>query len=128
MTASWEESILPTILSNYELRDIYNADDFGFFYKALPDKSLQLKSEKCVGGKHSKVRLTDLAAGNAVGDKLPMFVIGKSKKPQCFKGVRDLIVDIGLKKKSWMDSTLFEEWVREQDRKFECEGRKVALL
>ena len=36
-------------------------------------------------------------------------------------------VDIGLKKKSWMDSTLFEEWVREQDRKFECEGRKAAL-
>jgi hypothetical protein len=26
MTASWEESTLPTILSNYELRDIYKAD------------------------------------------------------------------------------------------------------
>lgn len=69
MTASWEESTLPTILSNYELRDIYNADEFGLFYKALPDKSLHLKSENCVGGKHSKVRLTGLAAGNAVGEK-----------------------------------------------------------
>ena len=27
-----------------------------------------------------------------------------------------------------MDSRLFEEWVREQDRKFEREGRKVALV
>jgi hypothetical protein len=54
MTASWEESTLPTILSNYELRDIYNADEFVLFYKALSGKSLQLKSEKCVGGKHSK--------------------------------------------------------------------------
>ena len=27
-----------------------------------------------------------------------------------------------------MDSTLFQEWVREQDRKFECEGRKEALI
>ena len=27
-----------------------------------------------------------------------------------------------------MDSQLFEEWAREQDRKFECEGRKVALV
>ena len=26
-----------------------------------------------------------------------------------------------------MDSQFFEEWVREQDRKFESEGRKVAL-
>ena len=100
MTASWEESTLPTILSNYELRDIYNADEFGLFYKALPEKSLQLKSEKCVGGKHSKVRLTGLAAGNAVGEKLPMFFIGKSKKPLCFKGVRNLpCIDIGLKSK-----------------------------
>ena len=27
-----------------------------------------------------------------------------------------------------MDSELFEEWVREQDRKFSLEGRKVALV
>ena len=27
-----------------------------------------------------------------------------------------------------MDSQLFEEWVREQDRKFEREGRKVSLI
>ena len=27
-----------------------------------------------------------------------------------------------------MDSQLFEEWIREQDRKFEHEGRKVALV
>ena len=27
-----------------------------------------------------------------------------------------------------MDSQLFEDWVREQDRKFEREGRKVALV
>ena len=44
-TASWEESTLPTILSNYVFRDIYKADEFGLFYRALPDKSLQLKSE-----------------------------------------------------------------------------------
>ena len=128
MTASWEESTLPTTLSNYELRDIYNADEFGLFYKALPDKSLQLKSEKCVGGKHSKFRLTGLAVGNAVGKKLPLFVIGKSKRPRCFKGVRNLPCRYRSQKKRWMDSALFEEWVREQDRKFECEGRKVALI
>ena len=27
-----------------------------------------------------------------------------------------------------MDSNLFEEWVREQDRKFESEGRKLVLI
>ena len=28
MTASWKEKVLPTILSKYRLKDIYNADEF----------------------------------------------------------------------------------------------------
>ena len=128
MTASWEETILPTILTNYQLRDIFNADEFGLFYKALPEKSLHLKSEKCIGGKHNKIRLTGLAAANAEGEKLPMFVIGKSVKPRCFTGVINLPCRHRAQKKSWMDSSLFEEWIREQDRKFERQGRKIALI
>ena len=37
-------------LTNYK-NDIYNADEFDLFYKALPNKSLHLKKEKDVGGK-----------------------------------------------------------------------------
>ena len=86
MTASWKESTFPMLLSNYALRDIFNADEFGLFYKALPGKSMHLKSEDCVGGKCSNVCLTGLAAASATGEQLPMFVIGKSKKPRCFNG------------------------------------------
>ena len=64
IAASWSETYLATILSKHELKDIYNADDFGLFYQALPGKSLHYKGECCNGGKHSKVRLTGLAAGN----------------------------------------------------------------
>ena len=60
MTASWEETTFPTILSSYALRNLYNAHEFGLFYKALPEKSLQLQSEKYVGGKHNKVRVIKL--------------------------------------------------------------------
>ena len=83
MTTSWFETRLPTILLNYELPDIYNADEFGLFLQALPSKSLHLKDEKCIGGKFNReVRLTGLAAANANGEKLPMFIIGKSKSPK----------------------------------------------
>lgn len=51
MTPSWEQTTLSTILSSYNLADIYNADEFGLFYQALPEKLLHLKSEKFVGGK-----------------------------------------------------------------------------
>ena len=128
MTASWKESTPPTLLSNYALCDIFNADEFGLFYNTLPDKSMNLKSEDCVGGKCSKVRLTGLPAASATGEKLPMFVIGKSKKLRRFNGVQNLPFRYRAQNKSWIDSQLFEEWVREQDRKFEREGRKVALV
>ena len=56
----------------------------------MPDKSMHLKSESCIGGKHSKVRLTGMAAASAVGEKLTMFLIGKSKKPRCFNEIKSL--------------------------------------
>ena len=128
MVASWFETTLPTLLSNYKLEDIFNADKFGLFYQCLPNKTLHLKSEKCSGGKNSKIRITGLAAANSVGDKLPMFVTGKSKAPKCFKNVTSLPCRYRSQKKSWMDSTLFEEWVREVDVKFQTENRKIALI
>ena len=124
MVASWFETTLPTLLSNYKLEDICNADKFGLFYQCLPNKTLHLKSEEYSGGKNSKIRIIGLAAANSVGDKLPMFVIGKSKAPWCFNNVTSLPCRYRSQKKSWMDSTLFEEWVRELDVKFQKENRK----
>ena len=40
MTAPWKETTLPTVLVTYELRDIFNTDEFGLSYVALPSKSL----------------------------------------------------------------------------------------
>ena len=60
-----------------------------------------------------------MAAANAIGDKLPMFVIGRVKNPPCrYRNQR----------KSWMDRKLFEEWLRALDRKFAFEGRNVAFV
>ena len=128
MVAPWEQTTLPTILSQYDLNQIYNADEFGLFYRAQLNKSLHLKNENCVGGKHSKLRLTGLTAANAAGEKLPLFVIDKSKKPRCFKHIKHLPFSYRSQNKSWIDSILFEEWVREVDRRFTKEGRKIVLL
>ena len=73
MTASWEQAHLLTIVCRYELKDIYNTDEFGLFYQQLPTKSFHLKGERCAGGKFTKVRLISLAAGNGVSEKLPMW-------------------------------------------------------
>ena len=98
MTASWNETTLPTLLSNYKLEDTFNADEFGLFYQCLSSKTYHLSGEKCSGGKNSKVRLTGMAAASATGEKLEMFVVGKSKKPRCFKNVISLPIQSAEKK------------------------------
>ena len=128
MTSSWSETTLPTILSNYKLENIFNADEFSLFYQCLPDKTYHLKGEKCSRGKKSKVRLTGMAAASAAREKLPMFVIWKSKNPRCFKNVQHQPCEYKSQKKSWMNSEIFEEWVRKLDRKFRADDRNIALI
>ena len=69
-----------------------------------------------------------MAAANAMGDKLPMFVIGKAKNPRCFKNGKFLPCRYRNQRKSWMDGKLFEEWLRELDKKFAFEGRNIAFV
>ena len=128
MTAPWNEKILPTLLFNYKLEDILNADEFDLFYQCLPSSTCHLSREKCFGGKSSKVRLTGMAVTSAAGERLEMFVIGKFKKPRCFKNIKQLPCRYRTQKKSWMTGVLFEEWVRKLDSSFQAQNRKAALL
>ena len=120
--------MLPALLSKYDLKDIFNLDEFSWFYQCLPNKTYYFKGQKCSGRKNSKVRLTGMAVGNAVGEKLPMFVIGKFKTPRCFKHIKNLPCKYKSQKKSWIDSQIFEESVHKLDQTFRMEGRKIALL
>ena len=128
MTAPWEETALSTILARYQLKDIFNADEFGLFYEALTSKSLHFRGKHCSGEKLTKVRLTGMTASNALGEKIPMFYIGKSANRGCFKHFRNPTCRYRSQKKAWMDGTLFEEWLHELHRKFEMLGRKVVMI
>ena len=88
-------------------------------------QSLHFRGKRFSGGKHSKVRLTGI---NTLGEKIPMFVTQKSASPRLFKHVRNLPCRYRSQKKSWMDGTLFEEWLHELDRQFEMQGRKVIMI
>ncbi len=68
---------MPDHLQGYELKDIYNLDETGLFYRSLPDRSLGMKGKDCVGGKKSKDRLTACLIVNALGDVITPTVIGE---------------------------------------------------
>ena len=54
--------------------------------------------------------------------------LSANRSPRCFKNLKQLPCRYRGQKKSWMDSDLFEEWVRQLNRKFEQQNRKVVLI
>jgi hypothetical protein len=87
-TDAWLES-LPSLLEGYEPCDVYNADETGLFFNVLPERTLAYKGESCLGGKHSKDRLTVLLCVNSDGsDKQVPTVIGKSPKPSASRTLK----------------------------------------
>ena len=89
---------------------------------------MYFKKEKFVFGKFSKQRLTGLAPGNAFGQKLHMFIISKPNKTRRFENLKHIPCRCRGQKRSWMECDLFEDWICEQDQKFEGQNRKVLLI
>ena len=71
---AWKETSLPTLLSNCELKDIYNASKSGIFYICVINKAHQFKSGKSSGEKLSRIPITDITGVNAAGYKIPISV------------------------------------------------------
>lgn len=71
-------------LDSYSSSDTFNADETALSFKLQPDKTN--KGDICVGGKHSKERVSVLTGM----EKAPLFMTGKAHKPQCFEKIRTL--------------------------------------
>ena len=97
MVAGWNETTLPTLLSNYGLENIYNADEFRLFYHCLPDKSYQLKQRN--------VQVVNTAKSGSLVWQLPMplainclrLLLVKQKIQGVLKTLRNFPVDIDHK-------------------------------
>ena len=100
---SWKEW-LGSIISGYEMQNIWNLDETGLIYRALPDKSLFAKSKKYIGGKKSKERLNVALMTSATGEQKKPIVIGKYANPRCLKNVHreDHPCQYYSQKNAWM--------------------------
>ena len=119
---------LPSICEGYEPRNIFNADETGLFYRALPNKTMAIKGQPNRGGKNSKERISVLFCCSATGEKIRPFIIGKSKNPRCFKDKHIPNNMYAANKKAWMTSLLFKMWLDSLNNKMEAEGRNILLF
>ena len=129
---SWIER-LPELTSGYELGNIWNMDELGLFFKALPEKGLVEKSRRCKRGKKSKQCLTAVFFVTADGSEISEpIVIWKSKSPRCFKNIQDKtrpsMVYYFSNEKAWMRTEITEDVLRLLDRKVQLECRKIILF
>lgn len=109
---SWKE----IVLKNFSPHDVFNADEFGLFFKLTPKKSLVYKLDKCHDEKLNKERLTVLVCTNADGsEKIKLLVVGKSKTLQCFKRILSFPCDYAAQSHAWMTGEQFVLWVKELD-------------
>jgi len=127
--SDWTSKIAD-IIGNYEPRNIYNADETGLFFRAIPNKSLVVKNSSCIGVKHAKERITLLFCVNAAGEKERPLIINKSLRPRCFanKNMGTIGVDWYANKNAWMTLTIFQDWLDKFNEKMRKENRKVLLI
>ncbi|CAB4401203.1 unnamed protein product [Rhizophagus irregularis] len=130
--ASLPEEIvkLQQILSRFTLDQIYNIDEtVSLYYRMALNQTLSTKPVR--GQKKDKTRVTVLLKSNATGtDKLKPWVIGNLKRPRHFSKVNlnRLPVYYCENLKTWMNSLVFKEVLREMDSHFRAQNKKILLL
>ena len=99
------------------------------YYRALPDGMLAFSTDSLSGSKKAKDRITAMVAVNMDGtDKRPLFIIGKSKQPRCFRGIPQLPVPYTSSVNAWMTASIFRQWLVEFNRDMTKENHHVALV
>ncbi|XP_065831030.1 tigger transposable element-derived protein 4-like [Oscarella lobularis] len=126
---SWKER-LPEIVEGFTAEDIWNIDETGCLWQALPDKGFCTKGQACKGGKKSKLRVTVALIANAAGGTEKPVVIYRSEKPRCFKGIEksQLPVQYHNQPNSWMTSKILETVLSKLNRKLSAQKRSILLF
>ena len=121
---------LPALIEGYVLADIYNADETGLYFRALPNRSMVIKGDPRKGIKTSKDRITVLLACSAAGEKLTPLVIGKAANPRCFRGVDKALLPVTYRsnRKAWVTSVLFSEWLERLNAKVKAQKRNILMF
>ncbi|XP_005994023.3 tigger transposable element-derived protein 4-like [Latimeria chalumnae] len=125
---NWIKNQLPAILQHYKPEEVYNADETGLCYRALPNGSHVFKQTAHFGGKVSKDCVALMVCASMTGEKRPLLFIGKSKNPRCLRRVHHLPISYVSSSNVWMTAFLFQEWLREWDKSLKAQHRRIALI
>jgi hypothetical protein len=93
----------------------------------LPSKRFVFKNEEGKGMKQNNDRVTLVMISNASGSEKRIIVIGKSKKPTCFKNAK-LPLEYLNQANAWGNRDIFIEIIENLDRRMKKEKRKIVMF
>lgn len=127
--SAWKER-LPEILRGYSKKDVYNIDETGCFWRALPTHGFAERGKQCSGGKKSKQRFTIAFLVNAAGEKEKPIVIWKSANPRCFRRFDKSLLPVRYynQPKAWMTGEILDTYLTTFNSKLRAEKRSILLF
>ena len=103
-------------LRDYKPENVFNMDETGLFFRALPNRSYVLSdvdSRQYRRGSKSltaKDRVTLVMCVNATGTcKIDPLMIGSSKEPRCFR-IGRCPIPYKHQSKAWLDRNVYRHW------------------
>lgn len=114
-----------TMCEGYGLRNVFNVDETGLFFRAVPDKTIH-HDRMCHRGELANERFTLSFCINALGEKETPVVIC----PKCIKDndAPQLGVECYENSSAWMTPDIFCQWVTKFNERMIRENRKILLF
>lgn len=118
----------------YEKSCVYNCDESGLYWRQLSQYTYVHPSFKgeLRGMKVDKNRVSVMCRVSLTGEKRKLMMIGKYEKPQCFKDLRydhsKLPVIYKYTGSAYMNSSIFNQWLREWDEELKQENKRILLI
>lgn len=116
-------------LKNFAPENIFNCDETGLFWKMKPSRTIS--NGPISGTKQSKDRITVLVTCNATGsEKLCPLFIHKYENPRALKNIskKNLPVDYYWNQKSWMQVSIWNDYLKKLDCRMRRQNRNIILL
>jgi len=120
---------LQSLISQYDLEDVYNADETALYWKLKPSKTLARR--RVTGTKKLKDRVTIMLACNLTGThKLPAVFIHKYRNPHCIRNIdkKTLPVSYYWNASAWMQRSIFKNWITRLNQEMRRRKRHILLL
>ncbi|KAM3911403.1 tigger transposable element-derived protein 4-like isoform 1-T2 [Leptodactylus fuscus] len=122
---AWKEC-LQVITGGYADSDIYNMEETGLFFKAIPEQTSLEKSAQCKGWPEE--RLTMALCANLCGDKEQPLVVHTTTGHPHRTDDPSLGVWRHANKRAWMTRQIYRSWIENLNDRMRLQERRILLF